>query len=215
MYRQISNIEWRRNPLLITPCQFPLTYLESLLLCGAIPSQVTHKLTSPSSFPPHSKFPSPQGFPSSIVHPTKTTSRSRLCIVRNSYHKNISLIYTYIWKINRDFSFSWLIPFGTGYYVLGVNMITYFSDLFGQRNIVSRKFRETLRLVFHESSLKDFTKSSKISILKKFCKIKISWNISWILNWPLLSQKYFFVIHIWKNIWDFTFSRFYSLWSAL
>ncbi len=41
-------------------------------------SQVAHKLTSPSPFPPHSKFPTPRGFPEWFVRLTKTTSRSRL-----------------------------------------------------------------------------------------------------------------------------------------
>jgi hypothetical protein len=37
----------------------------------------------PSPFPPHSNFPTPRGFPKSTVRPTKTTSWSRLYIVRN------------------------------------------------------------------------------------------------------------------------------------
>ncbi len=48
---------------LLTPLPFPFTYLESLFLRDAIPStlaQVARKLTSPSPFPPHSKFPAPQ-----------------------------------------------------------------------------------------------------------------------------------------------------------
>jgi hypothetical protein len=49
-------------------------------------SQVARKLTSP--FPPHSNFffpRPPRGFPKSIVRPTKTTSWSRLHLVRNSW----------------------------------------------------------------------------------------------------------------------------------
>ncbi len=82
-----------------SPCQFPqliscqlpfsrvpLTYLESLFFAWCDPrppwSQVACKLTSP--FPPHSNFPTPHGFPKSIVRPSKTTSRYRLHIVRNS-----------------------------------------------------------------------------------------------------------------------------------
>jgi hypothetical protein len=48
-------------------------------------SQVARKLTSHSPFPPHSNFPTPWGFPKSTAHPTMTTSRSSLHIVRNSY----------------------------------------------------------------------------------------------------------------------------------
>ena len=83
-------------PFAIFPCQF-LPFLKSLLLTwnpsfcvvrSRPPwSQVGPKLTSLSPFPPHSKFPSPQGTPSLIVRPTKTTSRSWLHIVRNNiYH---------------------------------------------------------------------------------------------------------------------------------
>jgi hypothetical protein len=78
-------------PFANSPCQF-LPFLESLLLTWNSSfcvvrfrppwSQVARKLTSPSPFPPHSKFLSPQGFPSLIVRPTKTTSWSRLRIVR-------------------------------------------------------------------------------------------------------------------------------------
>jgi hypothetical protein len=80
-------------PFAISPCQF-LPFLKSLLLTwnpsfcvvrSRPPwSQVARKLTFPSPFPPHSNFSTPWGFPKSIVHPTKTTSRSRLYIVRNS-----------------------------------------------------------------------------------------------------------------------------------
>ncbi len=79
-------------PFSIFPCQF-LPFLKSLLLTWnpsfcvvrSCPpwSQVARKLTSLSPFPPHSDFPTPWGFPKSIVRLTKTTSRSRLCIVRN------------------------------------------------------------------------------------------------------------------------------------
>jgi hypothetical protein len=69
----------------------PLTYLESLLLCGAIPSTLIPgcswtdlPLPIPTPFPPHSNFPTP-GFFGSIVRPTKTTSRSGLHTVRNRY----------------------------------------------------------------------------------------------------------------------------------
>jgi hypothetical protein len=54
------------------------TYLESLLFAWCDPrppcSQVACKLTSPYPFPPHSNFPSPQGFPKSVERPSKTTS---------------------------------------------------------------------------------------------------------------------------------------------
>jgi hypothetical protein len=79
-------------PFAIFPCQF-LPFFKSLLLTwnpsfsvlrSRPPwSQVARKLTSPSPFPHHSKFPSPQGIPDLIARPTKTTSRSRLHIVRN------------------------------------------------------------------------------------------------------------------------------------
>jgi hypothetical protein len=74
-------------PFAISPCQF-LPFLKSLLLTWNPSScvvrsrppwsQVARKLTSPSPFPPHSKFPSPQGIPNLIMRPTKTTSRSQL-----------------------------------------------------------------------------------------------------------------------------------------
>jgi hypothetical protein len=80
-------------PFATFPYQF-LPFLKSLLLTwnpsfcvvrSRPPwSQVGPKLSSLSPFPPHSKFPSPQGTPSLIVRPTKTTSRSRLYIVRNN-----------------------------------------------------------------------------------------------------------------------------------
>jgi hypothetical protein len=81
-YTQINRIKWRRNPLLISPL---LTWNPSLCVVLSCPpwSQVTRELASPFLFPPHSKFPSPQGFPSLIVRPTKTTW-SRLRIIRNS-----------------------------------------------------------------------------------------------------------------------------------
>jgi hypothetical protein len=97
-------------PFAISPCQF-LPFLKSLLLTwnpsfcvvrSRPPwSQVARKLTSPSPFPPHSKFASPQGIPKLIVRPTKTTSRSRLRIVRNMYmnYKGCCLIqlFSYGW----------------------------------------------------------------------------------------------------------------------
>jgi hypothetical protein len=49
-------------------------------------SQVACKLTSPSPTLPIPNSHSPQGFPKLIVRPTKTTSRSRLHIVRNSHY---------------------------------------------------------------------------------------------------------------------------------
>jgi hypothetical protein len=67
--------------------QVPLTYLALLFAwCDPRPpwSQVACKLTSPSPFPPRSNFPTPQGFPKSIVGPSKTTSRHRLHIARNT-----------------------------------------------------------------------------------------------------------------------------------
>jgi hypothetical protein len=74
-----------------SPWQFPL-FLESLSLTWNPSScvvrshppwpQVARKLTSPSPF----QFPDPPGFPKSTVRPTKTTSRSRLYIVRNNTH---------------------------------------------------------------------------------------------------------------------------------
>jgi hypothetical protein len=74
-----------------SPCQLPLIHPFYLLgiphsvWCDPCPpwSQVACKLTSPSPFPPHSLFPLPNGFPNSIVHPSKTTSRHRLHLVRN------------------------------------------------------------------------------------------------------------------------------------
>ncbi len=77
------------------PCWFPfaillyqfllLTWNPSFDVVLSCPpwSQVARKLTSPSPFLSLSKFPSPQGIPSLIVRPIKTTSRSRLHIVRN------------------------------------------------------------------------------------------------------------------------------------
>ncbi len=66
---------------------FSLTWNPSSSVVRSRPpwSQVARKLTSPSPFPPHSKFPSPQGIPSLIVRPIKMTSRSWLHIVRNNY----------------------------------------------------------------------------------------------------------------------------------
>jgi hypothetical protein len=76
-------ISFCQFPLPIPPCtRDPLTYLESLLSMWCDPrppwSQVACKLTSPSPFSPHSLFPPPNGFPNSIVRPSKTTSRHRL-----------------------------------------------------------------------------------------------------------------------------------------
>ncbi len=81
-------------PFATSPCQF-LPFLKSLLLTWNSSycmvrsrppwSQVARKLTSPSPFPPPSKVPSPQGIPNLIVRSSKTTSRSRLHIVRNNY----------------------------------------------------------------------------------------------------------------------------------
>ncbi len=84
-------------PLLVSLCNFPcqflpflnpllLTWNPSFCVVRSRPpwSQVARKLTSLSPCPPHSKFTSPQGIPSLIVRPTKTTSRSRLHIVRNN-----------------------------------------------------------------------------------------------------------------------------------
>ncbi len=103
-------------PLAIPLCQFPL-FLESLLLTWDPSScvvrsrppwsQVARKLTSPSTFPPHSNFPTPQGFRKSIVRPTKMTSRSRLHIVRNSMDMDIEMQHwhgdaTWIWRCSMD-----------------------------------------------------------------------------------------------------------------
>ncbi len=67
---------------------FPFTYLESLLLCGAILSTLVpgYSWTDlPSPHPP-SSLPIPDShYPRSIVHPTKTTSPSRLHMVRNMF----------------------------------------------------------------------------------------------------------------------------------
>ncbi len=100
-YTHIDNAKSWCNPLWIplanSPCWFPWqlpfpwvppTYLESLLSAWCDPrppwSQVACKLTSLSPFPPHSNFPTPHGLPKSIVRPSKTTSRHRLHIVRNT-----------------------------------------------------------------------------------------------------------------------------------
>ncbi len=67
-----------------TSLPFPFTYLETLLgVIGSSPpwSQAACKLTPlsiPSPFPPHSKFPTPWGFPELNMRLTKTTSRIRL-----------------------------------------------------------------------------------------------------------------------------------------
>ncbi len=96
----------RQFPLLIPSFpRVPLTYLESLLLCGVIPStlvQVARKLTSPSPFPPHSNFPTPRGFPKSIVRSTKMTSRSWLHIVRNT-HKAAAPTYRFSKDRDKDY----------------------------------------------------------------------------------------------------------------
>jgi hypothetical protein len=60
------------------PLPFPFSYLETLLdVIGSRPpwSQVARKLISPSPSPPHSKIPTPWGFPELNVRLTKTTSR--------------------------------------------------------------------------------------------------------------------------------------------
>ncbi len=60
---------------------FPFTYLETLLdVIGSRPpwSQVARKLISPFPSPPHSKIPTPWGFPELNMCLTKTTSRIRL-----------------------------------------------------------------------------------------------------------------------------------------
>jgi hypothetical protein len=90
-------------PLAIPLCQFLvsllLTWNPSTCVVQSRPpwSQVARKLTSPSPFPPHFlPIPisrPPQGFPRSIVHPTKMTSRSRLHIVRNRYHLRPTLVF--------------------------------------------------------------------------------------------------------------------------
>jgi hypothetical protein len=65
----------------------PLTYLESHLSVWCDPrppwSQFACKLTSPFPCP----FPTPNGFPNSIVCPPKTTSRHRLPLVRHNRYK--------------------------------------------------------------------------------------------------------------------------------
>jgi hypothetical protein len=87
-------------------CQF-LPFLESLLLTwnpsfcvvrSRPPwSQVAHKLTSPLPIPSPFQFPDPQGFPKSVVRLTKTTSRSRLYIVRNN-----TQFASYVWLEKRQ-----------------------------------------------------------------------------------------------------------------
>jgi hypothetical protein len=86
---------------------FSLTWKPSSCVVRSRPpwSQVARKLTSHSPFPPHSlpipfpfpppsNFPSPRGFPKSTAHPTKTTSRSRLHIVRNTPLVMLSSLHT-------------------------------------------------------------------------------------------------------------------------
>ncbi len=88
-YTQVDNIFMAQYPFFCSPCQFLvnplfhsplLTWKPSFGVMRSCPPwpQVARKLTSPSSFPPHSKFPTPQGFPEPIVRLTKTTSQSRL-----------------------------------------------------------------------------------------------------------------------------------------
>ncbi len=60
---------------------FPFTYLETLLdVIGSCPpwSQAARKLISPFPSPPHSKIPTPWGFPELNMRLTKTTSRIQL-----------------------------------------------------------------------------------------------------------------------------------------
>ncbi len=74
------------SPSAMSPCQllpFSLTYLESLL-CVVRSRPPWTKIARILTSPPHSNFPTPQGFPKPTVRPTKTTSRSRLYIVRNN-----------------------------------------------------------------------------------------------------------------------------------
>ncbi len=72
------------------PFPFPFTYLETLLgvIGSRLPwSQVTRKLTSPSSTPPHS-LPIPNSqYPRLIVRLTTTTSWPRLLMVQNNTHE--------------------------------------------------------------------------------------------------------------------------------
>jgi hypothetical protein len=93
IYR-LTHALWRNSPFLLpllVLCYFPfhisLTYLETLLRCDTILStlpQVTLELTSPSPSPTHT-LPIPNSqHPRSIVRLTKTPSRSRLLMVRNS-----------------------------------------------------------------------------------------------------------------------------------
>ncbi len=66
---------------LLLQSHFSFTYLETLLdVIGSRPPwpQVTCKLTSPFPSPPHSKFPTPRGYPELNMRLTKTTSRFRL-----------------------------------------------------------------------------------------------------------------------------------------
>ncbi len=83
------------TPLASSPCQFPLitpfvpeflllTWKPSFL-CGAILVHPGPRLIVNWPPPPHSLFPPPNGFPNSIVRPSKTTSRHWLHLVRNTY----------------------------------------------------------------------------------------------------------------------------------
>jgi hypothetical protein len=67
-----------RSDSLFASLPFLFTYLETLLdVIGSCPpwSQVARKLISPFPSPPHSKIPTPWGFPELSMHLTKTTSR--------------------------------------------------------------------------------------------------------------------------------------------
>jgi hypothetical protein len=114
---QIDNTFMAQFPLLFySPCWipfasllFPFTYLETLLnVIGSRPpcSQVAHKLIWAS--PPHSKIPTPWGFPELNMRPTKTTSQIRLTRSGTIMLHPLTVSKT-VWqqitdKINRTFS---------------------------------------------------------------------------------------------------------------
>ncbi len=82
---QIDITSYGAIPLFYSPCKFPVNFpsipfylLGNPPLAWSVPVHLDPRLLVNWPPPPHSKFPTPRGFPEPIVRLTKTTSRSRL-----------------------------------------------------------------------------------------------------------------------------------------
>jgi hypothetical protein len=91
------------TPLVISPCQFPFVPETLLLtwnpsfLCGAILVHPGPRLLVNWPPPPHSNFPPPRVSPNQLLRPSKTTSRPRLHIIRNTNaHPSLQIKKNYL-----------------------------------------------------------------------------------------------------------------------